>query len=77
MKWFDAKTNPPDPYQEVIICSDEHRVKSAIYLGNGKYSTFVNVVYWMPFPKPPEVENEVSESPVEPVKKNRGRPKKV
>ena len=77
MEWFDAKTNPPKPYQEIIICSDNRNVKPAIYLGNGKYNTFVNVVYWQPFPNPPEILNEVNETHVETAKKKRGRPKKT
>ena len=75
--WINAKTDPPADYKEVIICSDDRKVKSAIYLGNGKWNTFLNVVYWQPFPNPPETSNETKETPVELVKKKRGRPKKV
>ena len=77
MEWFDAKTNPPEAYQEVIICSDERKVKAAIYLGNGKWNTFLNVVYWQPLPNPPKRVNEANEDSVESVKKKKGRPKKV
>ena len=71
MNWINAKTQPPEKYQQIIICSDEGKVKSAIYLGDGKYNTFLNVVYWQPLPEAPEnIENDK----VEPVK--RGRKKK-
>lgn len=71
MDWINVKTQPPKKYQEVIICSDEGKVKSAIYLGDGKYNTFLNVVYWQSMPEAPEnIENDK----VEPVK--RGRKKK-
>ena len=72
MEWIDAKKNPPEMYQEIIICSDERRVKPAIYLGNGKYNTYLNVVYWQPLPEAPKVG---ADKCVETVKK-RGRPKK-
>lgn len=72
MNWINAKTQPPDKYQEIIICSDEGRVKSATYLGDGKYNTFLNVAYWQPFPEAPE---NIENGEVEPVNK-RGRKKK-
>lgn len=72
MDWNNAKTQPPEKYQEVIICSDEGKVKSAIYLGDGKYNTFLNVVCWQPMPKAPE---NIEGAEAEP--KKRGRKKKV
>ena len=73
MEWIDIKTNPPPIYKEVIICSDEGVVKSAVYLGNNKWNTFLNVVFWQHFPEAPEnlTKDEVSTS------KKRGRKKKV
>lgn len=72
MDWINISEKYPNPYEEVIICSNEGRVKSAIYVNNGKWNTFLNVVYWMPMPKAPEIQNVE----VEQVKKSRGRPKK-
>ncbi len=72
MDWIDAKTQPPKVYQEVIICSDEGKVKSATYLGNGKYNTFLNVEWWQPYPEPPKMIVVETEAP-----KKRGRPKKI
>lgn len=72
MNWINVKTQLPERYQQIIICSDEGRVKSATYLGDGKYNTFLNVVYWQPFPEAPE---NIENGEVEAVKK-RGRKKK-
>lgn len=44
-------------------------------MGNGKWNTFVEIVYWQPFPTPPEMPNQENEVVAEP-KKKRGRPKK-
>ena len=52
MDWIFNK--PPKLYQEVIICSDDKRVKAATYLGDGKYNTFLKVVCWQPMPDAPE-----------------------
>ena len=76
MDWINIKDKQPNPFQEVIICSSDGHVKSAIYMNNLKWSTFVEVSYWQPFPNPPDTLNETNEAPVEPVKKKRGRPKK-
>lgn len=73
MDWINAKTQLPEKYQEVIICSDEGRVKSAIHLGDGKYNTFLNVAYWQPFPEAPENIEDVEVG----VPKKRGRKKKA
>ena len=74
MDWIYDK--PPKDYEEVIICSTEGKVRSAIYLGKGKWNTFLQVACWQPFPKAPENLNE-DEEDTTPVKKKRGRPKKV
>jgi hypothetical protein len=76
MNWINIKDQQPKLFQEVIICSNFGNVKSAIYMGNGKWNTFVEVAYWQPFPNPPETLNETKEAPVDPIKKKRGRPKK-
>ena len=73
MEWIDVKTNPPPTYKEVIVCSDEKIVKSAIYLGNNKWNTFLNVVRWQPYPEAPEDLNEEETS----APKKRGRKKKA
>ena len=71
MTWINAKTQPPDKYKEVIICSDTKAVKSAMYLGDGKWNTFLQVVLWQPFPEAPDDIDLYNEIP-----KRRGRPKK-
>lgn len=87
MCWIDINDQPPQIYKEVIICSDDDKVKSAIYLGSGKWNTFLNVEFWMPFPEAPkrvvrdpgikvESKSSVDKCEVAP-KKKRGRPKKV
>lgn len=73
MEWINAITDPPKTYQEVIVCSDEGIVKSAIYIGNNKWNTFLNIVFWQPFPEAPEDLNKDNASTV----KKRGRKKKV
>lgn len=77
MDWININDKYPDKYKEVIIASNEGIVKSAIYMGNGKWSTFVPVTYWMPYPSPPDIPMKTKEVPVEAPKKKRGRPKKV
>jgi len=72
MEWINVKTEQPQKYQNVIICSNDGKVKSAIYLGDNKYNTYFNVVYWQPFPEAPE---DIETDDAEPVKK-RGRKKK-
>lgn len=73
MDWINVKDKSPDKYQKVIVALDDGKVKSAMYMDNGKWATFMNVIYWMPYPKAPEI--NVSSN--EPVKKKRGRKKKV
>ncbi len=76
MDWINVKDKLPGQYQEVIIATDDGRVKSAMYMSNGKWNTFLNVTYWMEYPAAPEiiVETKVEE---EPAKKRRGRKKKI
>lgn len=76
MDWISVKDKLPDKYCEVIIASDDGAVKSAVYMSNGKWNTFLNVTHWMEYPEAPEVdfETEVEESSV---KKRRGRKRKV
>ena len=75
MNWINVNTKPPEKFEEVIVATDTGKVKSAIYTGNGKFTTYMNVTHWMPMPKAPEAIEEAEVE--EPVKKRRGRPKKV
>lgn len=75
MDWINVNDKLPNKYQEVIIATDDGRVKSAMYMTNGKWNTFLNVTHWMEFPEAPEAVVE-AESEEEPVKKKRGRKKK-
>lgn len=77
MDWININDNPPAKYQEVIICSNDGQVKSATYMGNGTFSTYLKVVYWMSMPTPPsELPQDEPKPTPEPAKKKRGRPKK-
>lgn len=60
--------------QHVIVCTDTGRVKAALHMGNGKFDTYMKVLYWMDMPEAPKM--EMAEVIEEPVKKKRGRPKK-
>ena len=73
MDWINIKDKLPEQYKEVIIASNEGRVRSAIYMGNGKWSTFLQVAYWMNYPIAPDGLEAIT---VEEPKKKRGRPKK-
>lgn len=74
MDWININDKWPEKYQDVIICSNEGVVKQALHMGSAKFSTHLQVVYWMPMPEAPKIETvEIKE---EPVKKKRGRPKK-
>ena len=73
MDWININDRYPEKYQEVLIASDDGRVKTAIYMGNGKWSTYLPIVCWAPFPAPPD---GLVEIPIEAPKKKRGRPKK-
>ena len=75
MDWIDINDKLPIKYEEVIVCSRDCTVKSAVYLDNGKWTTYLPVTHWMPYPEPPE-QLPSDEPVVEPVKKKRGRPKK-
>jgi len=70
MDWININDKQPEKYQEIIICSNQGHVKSALHMGDGKFNTFLQVAYWMPYPKAPDGLNE---NPVEPIKKKRGR----
>ena len=74
MDWIKVSDQPPNLFQEVIICSSDNKVKAAVYLKNGKWNTFLDVEYWMPMPEPPHSDSKVVP---EELKKKRGRPKKV
>lgn len=74
MEWIAIRDRFPEKFSEVIVCTNEGRVKSAIYMGDGKFNTFMPIVYWMPMPEAPKFEN--TEKVIEPIKKKRGRPKK-
>lgn len=78
MEWIKISEKEPMKYEEVIICSDTGIVKSATYMGNLKWTTYNQVVFWMPMPDAPNDFDEKEETPVvEQPKKKRGRPKKV
>lgn len=78
MEWIKISDKEPEKYKEVIICSDTGIVKSATYMGNLKWTTYNQVVFWMPMPDAPNDFDEKEETPVvEQTKKKRGRPKKV
>lgn len=72
MDWINVNDQLPEKYKEVIICSNTKNVKTAIYLGDGKWSTFLTVVLWQPYPEVPDELEVLVDTP-----KKRGRPKKV
>ena len=74
MGWININDKWPEKYQDVIICTNEGIVKSALHMGNAKFNTYLQVVYWMPMPEAPKIEAEEIED--KPEKKKRGRPKK-
>ena len=74
MDWININDKWPEKYQDVIICTNEGIVKSAVQMGNAKFNTYLQVVYWMPMPEAPKFEVEEIED--KPEKKKRGRPKK-
>ena len=75
MNWIKLSEEKPTKYQEVLVCTDQKRIKQVIYMGDGKFSTFSNVVAWA-MPEPPEWIEAPEVENAEPVKKKRGRPKK-
>lgn len=78
MEWFKISEKEPEKYEEVIICTDTGRVKSATYMGGLKWTTYSQVNFWMPMPNAPKDVIKKEEVPiVEQPKKKRGRPKKV
>jgi hypothetical protein len=74
MDWISVKDRLPDKFKEVIVATEGGRVKSAIYAGDDKWNTFLNITHWMEYPEAPEVDVVVDVE--EPVNK-RGRKKKV
>ena len=74
MEWINISKGEPKKYEEVIICTDTGKVKSAIYFGNAKWSTYMPVVLWMSMPEAP-VEFLTKNEETEPIKKKRGRRK--
>lgn len=77
-KWkkLQIPDQEPKQYEEVIVCSDEGKVKSAAYLGNGKWSTYLVVALWTEMPKAPiDLLSGVDGTDSEP--KKRGRKKKI
>lgn len=72
-EWIHISERHPEKYQEVIICSDEDKVKGAIYMGDNKWNTYTRVEWWQPLPKAPKRKAPI-ESGEEP--KKRGRKKK-
>ena len=75
MDWINVNDRLPEKYQDVIICSDTGVVKSAMHMGNAKFSTYLRIIYWMPMPEAPKIENQEMIEEAQP-KKRRGRPKK-
>ena len=47
MDWISVKDRLPDNFHEVIIATDDSRVKSAMHMVDGKWNTFLNVTHWM------------------------------
>lgn len=52
-KWKRFPEEEPDKYEEVNICTDDGKVKSATYIGNYKWNTYCKVVLWQPLPEVP------------------------
>jgi hypothetical protein len=78
MEWIKLSDKEPEKYEEVIVCTDMGSVKSAKYMGGLKWSTYSQVIMWMPMPYAPnEITEKEEETVVEQPKKKRGRPKKV
>lgn len=45
MDWININDKWPEKYQDVIICTNEGIVKSALHMGNAKFNTYLQVVY--------------------------------
>ena len=71
MDWININDKLPEKYQDVIICTNDGIVKPSLHMGNAKFTTYMQVAYWMPMPEAPKIE-KTEETP----KKRRGRPKK-
>ena len=65
MDWNNAITTPPSDGQEVIVYTEEGKMKVCVYF-KGRWSTYMRVTHWMEKPKAPE--DTV-------VEKKRGRPR--
>ena len=76
MNWININEKLPSQFEEVIIATNTGNVKSAKYLGDGKFTTYLTVTHWMPMPEAPSKDVD-DDTVVEPIKKRRGRPKKV
>ena len=73
MDWTSVKDRLPEKFKEVIVATEDGRVKSAIYAGGDKWNTFLNITHWMEYPEAPYVVVSDEEEPI----KKRGRRKKV
>lgn len=56
--WRDPKTDPPEEYTEVIVWLETDRITSSKYY-KGKFSTYVPVIGWQPFPELPKTKSAV------------------
>jgi hypothetical protein len=74
MDWISVKDRLPNNFNEVIVATDDGRVKSAVYMSNGKWNTFLNITHWMEYPEAPEIDVEI-EVEEEQAKKRCGRKK--
>ena len=76
MEWIKVTDKEPDKYQDVLVCTEDFKVKAVMYMGAGKWSTYCKIIGWMPFPEPmKEVPEESKDAAVQP--KRRGRKKKT
>ena len=73
MDWISVKDRLPEKFKEVIVSTEDGRVKSAIYIGRDQWNTFLNITHWMEYPEAPDVVVSDEEEPI----KKRGRRKKV
>lgn len=77
MNWININDDKPKRYETVIISSVDGIVKPATYFDNGKFDTYLDVTHWMHMPEPPKIEEREDVIKDQPIKKKRGRPKKV
>lgn len=50
--WFDPNETPPPEFEEVIVITENRRVRSAVY-AKGHWNTYVPIVLWQPLPNIP------------------------